>query len=164
MLLAPPGSDGSSLDKFWESLLNPQCSGSLPVVLRLCTAAISYACCRLSLLSLETSPDAIPPLFMGKIQHLLPRLVLDTRWEGIEEEMDTPIVVSAPSPPSPRWKEAALSLWRQTRLRELFKKDLFQLSFRDWLLWEMSMNPDVDPLSDMERQDYQRWAVNQYFL
>ncbi|XP_077307004.1 Fanconi anemia group A protein isoform X1 [Lithobates pipiens] len=165
MSLVPPGSDASSLDKFWGALLNPQCSGSLPVVLRFCTAAVSYACCRLSLLSLETSSDSIPPLFMRKIQHLLPRLVLETRREGImEEEIDTPTVISALSLPSAEWKEAARSLWRQTRVQELFRKDLFQLSFRDWLLWEMSMNPDVDPLSDLERQDYQRWAVNQCFL
>ncbi|XP_040185575.1 Fanconi anemia group A protein isoform X2 [Rana temporaria] len=165
MSLVPPGSDASSLDKFWEVLLNPQCSGSLPVVLRFCTAAVSYACCRLSLLSLETPSDSIPPLFMRKVQHLLPRLVLETRREGImEEETDTPVVFGALSLPSAEWKEAARSLWRQTRVQELFRKDLFQLSFRDWLLWEMSMTPDVDPLSDLERQDYQRWAVSQCFL
>ncbi|KAM5138070.1 Fanconi anemia group A protein [Mantella aurantiaca] len=165
MSLVCPGSDAPSLDKFWEALLNPQGPGSLPVILRFCTAAVSYACCRFSLLSPEASSDSIPPLFMRKVQHLLPRLTLDIRREGMaEEEMDSPIVFSALSLHSAGWKDAALALWRQTRVQELLKMDLFRLSFRDWLLWEISLNPDADPLCDMERQDYQRWAVIQPFL
>ncbi|KAM9301689.1 Fanconi anemia group A protein [Gastrophryne carolinensis] len=102
--LAPLDFEDTSLDKFWEALLSPLCSESHSVVLRFCTAAISYACCRFSLLTSGKSSNLVPPFFMGK------------------------------------------------------------LSFRDWLLLEMSLSPDTDPLSDMERQDYQRWAIHQHFL
>nr|DBA16908.1 TPA: hypothetical protein GDO54_002435 [Pyxicephalus adspersus] len=163
--LTPTSSDIPSLGKYWEALLSSQCPGSLSVVLRFCTAAISYACCRFTLLSPEASFDSVPPLIMRKTQHLLPRLFLETRRQVLkEEETDTPITFTTLSLSSASWKDAALSLWSQACLQEHFKKDLFRLSFRDWLLWELSLNPDIDPLSDMERQDYQRWAVNQCFL
>ncbi|KAM4612477.1 Fanconi anemia group A protein [Discoglossus pictus] len=149
-----------SLERFWEVLLSPQSSDAMSVCLRFCTAAVSYALCRFSPLSSDASPECLPPLFMRKLQHLLPRLVWEIRDAVVkDEEMDTLLPC-----PSKDWKEAALTLWRQSYLQDLLKKQSFQLSFRDWLLYEMSLNPGSDALCDTERQDYQRWAVNLHYL
>ncbi|XP_075045171.1 Fanconi anemia group A protein isoform X2 [Mixophyes fleayi] len=163
--LESPFTDVNSLEKFWEILLNPLCLGSVSVVLRFCTAAVSYACSRLMLLSPGASSDSVPPLFMRKLQHLLPRLVLETREEVMtEEEMDTPLVFRSMSLPSAGWREAAVTLWRQSGLQQLLREQSVQLSFTDWLLWEMALNPDKDPLCDTERQEYQRWALHYCFV
>ncbi|MEE6465832.1 hypothetical protein FKM82_006715 [Ascaphus truei] len=78
--------------------------------------------------------------------------------------MDAQLPWRSLSLPSPGWKEAALGLWSQSRLQEVLSEQPFQLSFRDWLLWEMSLHPDKDALCDTERQDYQRWAVNHRYV
>ncbi|CAN2389408.1 Fanconi anemia [Pristimantis euphronides] len=153
------------LEKFWELLLKPQCLKSVSVILRFCTAAVSYTCCRFSLLSPGASLDCIPPLFIRKLQHLLPRLVLEHK-EGLmeEEEEDTPVLCCSMFFPSADWKEAAVILWRQSQFQRLLRIETFQLSFRDWLLWEMNLCSDKDPLCDTERQEYQHWAFNCCFL
>ncbi|XP_071973512.1 Fanconi anemia group A protein [Engystomops pustulosus] len=160
-----PNIEVKALEKFWELMLNNQCLNSVSVILRFCTAAVSYACCKFSLLSPGAPLDCIPPLFMRKLQHLLPRLILEAREEGfMEEEEDTDVPGSSVIFPSTDWKEAAVSLWRQSHLQQLLTADAFQLCFRDWLLWEMNLGSHNDPLCDIERQEYQRWALNCSFL
>ncbi|XP_044125956.1 Fanconi anemia group A protein isoform X2 [Bufo gargarizans] len=163
--LTTPNLEENALEKFWELVLNPRCLNSVSLILRFCTAAVSYACCRFPLLSPGASLDCIPPLFMRKLQHLLPRLVLEAREEGLmEEEKDTPALCRSLLFPSSGWKEVAVALWRQSHLQRLLAEDTFQLSFRDWLLWEMNLGLDNDPLCDTERQEYQRWALNSCFI
>ncbi|XP_066439914.1 Fanconi anemia group A protein isoform X2 [Eleutherodactylus coqui] len=154
----------NALKKFWELVLSPRCLKSVSVILRICTAAASYACCRFSLLSPGTSPDCIPPLFMHKLQHLLPRLVLENKEVLMEDEEDIPVLCCPVLFPSTGWKEAAVGLWRSSHIQQLIMAETFQLSFRDWLLLEMNLGSDKDPLSDTERQEYQRWALNCCFL
>ncbi|XP_068116785.1 Fanconi anemia group A protein [Hyperolius riggenbachi] len=154
-----------SVNNFWETLLSAPGSGSLPLLLRFCTAAVSYAWCRFSVSSPGAITNAVPPTFIRKLQHLLPRLVPEVRMEGVgEQDEDAPLVFSVLSRPHAGWKKAAQSLWCQTHVQELLKEPSFQLSFRDWLLWEMGVTLHDDPLSDVERQDYQRWVVSQYLL
>ncbi|KAK3564816.1 hypothetical protein QTP86_027978, partial [Hemibagrus guttatus] len=40
----------------------------------------------------------------------------------------------------------------------------FQLSFSDWLMFELRVQRSQDALSDTERQLYERWACQQWFL
>ncbi|XP_075432950.1 Fanconi anemia group A protein isoform X2 [Ascaphus truei] len=163
--LPAPSCGGLALATFWEALLNPRSADSMSVCLRFCTAAVGYAFCRFSLSAPGAALSCLPPLFLRKLQHLLPRLVRETRGEVISEgEMDAQLPWRSLSLPSPGWKEAALGLWSQSRLQEVLSEQPFQLSFRDWLLWEMSLHPDKDALCDTERQDYQRWAVNHRYV
>ncbi|KAM4017341.1 Fanconi anemia group A protein isoform 2-T2 [Anomaloglossus baeobatrachus] len=157
---------GKELEKFWRLVLNPRNMKSVSVILRFCTAAVSYTCCRFSLLSPGVSLDCIPPLFMRKLQHLLPRLILEAREEGLmaEDEEETPMLCRSLLFPSAGWKDAAVRLWRQSPFQELLTQETFQFSFRDWLQWEMSLGWDEDPLRDTERHEYQRWALNCCFL
>ncbi|XP_063802011.1 Fanconi anemia group A protein isoform X2 [Pseudophryne corroboree] len=163
--LASPSTNVYSLEKFWEVLLTPRCSDSVCLVLRFCTAAISYACSRFMLLSPGTSADSVPPIFMRKLQHLSPRLIRETREEVMsEDEVDTPYVFRSLRLLSTGWKDAGITLWRQSRLQQVLRQQPFQLSLTDWLLWEMALSPDRDPLCDTERQEYQRWALGYCYL
>ncbi|XP_075694689.1 Fanconi anemia group A protein isoform X2 [Rhinoderma darwinii] len=163
--LTAPNIEVNALEKFWELVLSPQNLKSVSVTLRFCMAAVSYACCKFSLFSPGASLDCIPPLFMSKLQHLLPRLVLETRQERLMEEgEDRPVDYRSMLFPSRSWKEAAVALWRQSHLQQLLREETFQLCFRDWLMWEMNLGYDKDPLCDTERQEYQRWALNCCFL
>ncbi|XP_056381964.1 Fanconi anemia group A protein isoform X2 [Hyla sarda] len=162
-LLTTPNIDVNALESFWELILNPHSLKSVSVILRFCTAAVSYARCRFSLFSPGASLDCIPPLIIRKLQHLLPRLVLEARDEGLmEEEEDISVLCCSVLSLSRGWKEAAVSLWRH--LQQLITGEIFVLSLRDWLLWEIHLGLDKDPLSDTERQEYQRWALNCCFL
>ncbi|KAM3917928.1 Fanconi anemia group A protein [Leptodactylus fuscus] len=163
--LTTPGAEVNALEKFWELVLNSRCLTSVSLILKFCTTAVSYACCRFSLLSSRASLVCIPPLFLQKLQHLLPRLIPEAREEGMkEEDEDNPILSFSVLFPSTGWKKAAVSLWRQSHLQRLLTEELFQLSFRDWLLWEMSLGSDKDPLCETERQEYQRWVLNCCFF
>ncbi|CAJ0951378.1 unnamed protein product [Ranitomeya imitator] len=84
---------------------------------------------------------------MRKLQHLLPRLVLEAREEWLmeEDEEKTHTLYRSMLFSSAGWKEATLS-------------------FRDWLQWEMELGSDKDPLCDTDRHEYQRWALNCCFL
>ncbi|KAM8946920.1 Fanconi anemia group A protein [Pelodytes ibericus] len=155
----------NSLEPFWEILLSPQCSDSMLVCLRFCVAATCYASSKFSLLSPGAAMGSIPLLFLRKLQHLVPRLVWETRGELVREvETDTPLTWRSLSLPSPAWKDAVLTLWNQRHLQELLRQQSVQLSLKDWLLSEMALNTDKDVLCDTERQDYQRWAVNHFYL
>ncbi|XP_073439969.1 Fanconi anemia group A protein-like [Dendrobates tinctorius] len=164
--LVSPNIEVNALEKFWELALKPQCMESTSVILRFCTAAVSYTCCRFSLLSPGVSLDCIPPLFMRKLQHLLPRLIVEAREEGLMEEdkEETPILCRSMLFPSAGWKEAAVRLWHQSHFQKLLTEQIFQLSFRDWLQWEMELGSDKDPVCDTDRHEYQRWALNCRFL
>ncbi|XP_053305052.1 Fanconi anemia group A protein isoform X2 [Spea bombifrons] len=163
--LPAPNTGANCLDRFWDVILNPRCSNAMLVCLRFCVAAASYAFCRFSVLRADTSTDCIPPRFLHKLQHLVPRLVSETRGEAsTESETDTSLIWSSLSHPLASWKEAVLTLWSQSCLQEVLRQPLFKLSFQDWLLWEMASDPGSDALRDAERQDYQRWAVNQSYL
>ncbi|XP_073515310.1 Fanconi anemia group A protein [Phyllobates terribilis] len=164
--LTYPNSEVNALEKFWELVLNPQCMKSASVILRFCTAAVSYSCCRFSFLSPGVSLDCIPSLFMRKLQHLLPRLVLEAREEGSmeEDEEETPTLCRSMLFPSAGWKEAAVRLWHQSHFQKLLTEQTFQLSFRGWLQWEMELGSHQDPLCDADRHEYQRWALHCCFL
>ncbi|KAG8437548.1 hypothetical protein GDO86_008311, partial [Hymenochirus boettgeri] len=151
------------LERYWENLLNPLCSDSMAVCLKFCISATCYALCRFSLLSNASFQHCIPSLFLQKFQYLLPRLVWETRREIIESEKDN-LPLTWSSFPLGGWKEAAVSLWSQSHLQELLRTQSSQLCFRRWLLLEMAINPNKDILSDTERQDYQRWAINDHYL
>ncbi|XP_069595097.1 Fanconi anemia group A protein isoform X1 [Ranitomeya imitator] len=161
-----PNIEVNALEKFWELVLKPRCMKSASVILRFCTAAVSYTCCRFSLLSPGVSLDCIPPLFMRKLQHLLPRLVLEAREEWLmeEDEEKTHTLYRSMLFPSAGWKEATVRLWHQIHFQKLLTEQTFQLSFRDWLQWEMELGSDKDPLCDTDRHEYQRWALNCCFL
>ncbi|CAJ0955816.1 unnamed protein product [Ranitomeya imitator] len=150
-----PNIEVNALEKFWELVLKPRCMKSASVILRFCTAAVSYTCCRFSLLSPGVSLDCIPPLFMRKLQHLLPRLVLEAREEWLmeEDEEKTHTLYRSMLFPSAGWKEATVRLWHQIHFQKLLTEQTFQLSFRDWLQWEMELGSDKDPLCDTDRSE-----------
>eukprot|EP00079_Xenopus_tropicalis_P024792 XP_012817791.1 PREDICTED: Fanconi anemia group A protein isoform X2 [Xenopus tropicalis] len=156
-----PRTGVQTLEHYWENLLNHLCSDSVGECLKFCTAAISYAFCRFSLLREDNFSGCVPPLFLRKLQYLVPRLVWETRGEVFrDEEVDSLVTWSFYF--SADWKKAALLLWNQSCLQDLLREKSNQVTFMEWLLWEMELKPSNDVLCDTDRHEYQRWAVNHY--
>ncbi|KFP88141.1 Fanconi anemia group A protein, partial [Apaloderma vittatum] len=159
----PPPEKKLSLSEYWNLLLACRTAESLVFCTRFCTAAASYLMCKFSSCSREELCALLPPSLIKKLQYVVPRLCLEAR--GIlHEEAERDPVWSSPSCPSLNYKRTSLCLWKQARFQELLKEAAFQLSFREWLLWELEVCPEKDILSALERQDFHYWAIYQRFL
>ncbi|NWU73012.1 FANCA protein, partial [Pterocles burchelli] len=152
-----------SISEYWNCLLACRTPESFTFCMRFCTAAASYLICKFSSYSREDLCALLPPSLVKKLQYIVPRLCLEAR--GILHEEDkTDLVWSSLSCPSRNYKRASLCLWKQARFQELLKEKTFQLSFREWLLWELEVYPEKDILSAFERQDFHYWAIYQWYL
>ncbi|XP_078066855.1 Fanconi anemia group A protein [Mustelus asterias] len=129
--------------------------------MRFCTAAVAYAVCLSTSSSIDIIKQFVPSGFMQKLQYIIPRLipeaqqeegeVVDPKWNNL---LDLPI----------NWTTAALSVFRHRTFKELARVKGLQLTFHDWLMSELAVQPDKDLLSDLDRQDYQHWACYQHYL
>ncbi|MEE6519629.1 hypothetical protein FKM82_017317 [Ascaphus truei] len=162
--LPAPSCGGLALATFWEALLNPGSADSMSVCLRFCTAAVGYAFCRFSLSSPGAALSCLPPLFLRKLQHLCPAGQGDPR-RGDQRGGDGRTASLALPVSPPRLEGSSARLWSQRAAAGGAERGTFQLSFRDWLLWEMSLHPDKDALCETPRgRTTQRWAVNHRYV
>ncbi|KAL7979683.1 hypothetical protein Chor_004841, partial [Crotalus horridus] len=91
-----------------------------------CTAAVSYFLCKFPSLSCERLCSVLHPGFVKKLQYVVPRLCLEARETGYEGDSAAFPWKMLSCPPL-CYQEAALSLWKQTRFRELLREEAFQV-------------------------------------
>uniref|UniRef100_A0A8C4T5N7 FA complementation group A n=1 Tax=Erpetoichthys calabaricus TaxID=27687 RepID=A0A8C4T5N7_ERPCA len=127
---------------------------------KFCTAALTYGFCMWNSASVEEIKACIPKGFCKKIQYIIPRLYAEVRFGSFEDEITRNSIV----PPSCGWKKSALALYNYHKLKELVMLPEFKLTFKDWVMAELDVQPGKDFLSDMERQEYQRWICYQQYL
>nr|XP_020740950.1 Fanconi anemia group A protein [Odocoileus virginianus texanus] len=158
----PAPARGLPIPEFIDSLLPCAAQQASTLCLKFSTAAISYSLCKFSQ-SHELLHSCLSPGLIKKFQFIM------FRW--FPEARDPPSQEDPASPPwrplclpSVDWRRAALCLWKQRALQELLKQEGLQLTYRDWLQLEIEIQPEVDSLSDTERQDFQQWAIHQHFL
>ncbi|KAJ1083849.1 hypothetical protein NDU88_004004 [Pleurodeles waltl] len=156
--------DKDSIGRFWNHLLECRTGKSLSFILRFCTAAVSYTLCKFPSVSQDSVSSYISPVMIKKILHALPRECLEIRGVNCDEVQDAADSWRCMTDHSLNWKIAAKSLWKQSLFSKLLKLEIYQLSFRDWLLSEMQLESYKDVLSEAERQEYHRWAVYQHYL
>ncbi|XP_063169231.1 Fanconi anemia group A protein [Candoia aspera] len=154
---------GLPLAELWDYLLVCRSGDSALFCLRFCTAAISYFLCKFPSLSRERLCSLLPPGFVKKLQHVVPRLCSEARGTGCEGDTAA-FPWKMLSSATLCYRKAALSLWRQTRFKELLQEKAFQLTLPEWLSMELEVLPDQDTLSARERQGFHHWALYQHYL
>ncbi|XP_049559518.1 Fanconi anemia group A protein isoform X2 [Orcinus orca] len=159
----PTPARGLPVPELFDILLPCRTQESSALCLKFCTAAISYALCKFSSQSRDISYSCLSPGLIKKFQFMVFRWFSEARdppsWEDPASSPWRPLCL-----PSVDWQRAALCLWRQRTLRELLKQEGLHLTYRDWLQLELEIQPEVDSLSDTERQDFHQWAIHQHFL
>ncbi|KAK6477214.1 Fanconi anemia group A protein-like isoform X1 [Huso huso] len=143
-------------------LLTCSTEESMTFCLRFCIAAVSYGLCKLETGSVEEMQAYVPHGIFKKLQYLIPRLAAEARVESVEDGAES--VWSILSDPCLSWKSSALALWRHYNFRKLAKLAEFKLTFKDWVMAELDVQPGRDALSESERQEYQHWACYQQYL
>ncbi|XP_056307431.1 Fanconi anemia group A protein [Danio aesculapii] len=126
--------------------------------LRFCVSVLSYGLCRATAQA-EELHVFIPHTLFKKAQFVMSRLVPETRAlliGGLDSE--------SPSAPAGGLQESAVALWRNTHIRALRRQPDYQLSFSDWLTAELQVQRSRDALTDAERQEFQQWACELYYL
>ncbi|GCB65681.1 hypothetical protein scyTo_0004834 [Scyliorhinus torazame] len=160
-LAEPVGKEGVSFAEYLNQSLTCGTREFATFCMRFCTAAVVYAVCLSTSSSIDNNKQSVPPGFMHKLQYIIPRLipearqergeVLDPTWNNL---LGLPI----------NWATAALSVFKHPTFKELVRVKDLQLTFHDWLMSELAVQPDKDLLSDLDRQDYQHWACYQLYL
>ncbi|XP_067235489.1 Fanconi anemia group A protein isoform X2 [Chanodichthys erythropterus] len=133
----------------------------MALCLRLCVAVLSYGLCRANAQS-EDLQNFIPETLYKKAQYVMARLVPETRAHMSDE--DASDTYSDVSDLTGRVKDSAVALWRNTQIRSLKKLPQYQLSFSEWLTAELQVQRSQDALTDPERQEYEQWACEQYYM
>ncbi|XP_048673020.2 Fanconi anemia group A protein isoform X4 [Caretta caretta] len=154
---------GLSVTEYWNHLLVCRTGESLAFCMRFCTAAVAYCLCKFPSLSHDDLCNLLPSGVIKKLQYVVPRLSLEARGIGREEEAPE-LSWRSLSCPSVNYTKTSLCLWKQTYFQELLKEKLFQLSFQEWLLFELEVQPEKDILSASERHDFHYWALYQWYL
>ncbi|CAM4638201.1 unnamed protein product [Lepidochelys olivacea] len=154
---------GLSVTEYWNHLLVCRTGESLAFCMRFCTAAVAYCLCKFPSLSHDDLCNLLPSGLIKKLQYVVPRLSLEARGIGREEEAPE-LSWRSLSCPSVNYTKTSLCLWKQTCFQELLKEKLFQLSFQEWLLFELEVQPEKDILSASERHDFHYWALYQWYL
>ncbi|XP_058253230.1 Fanconi anemia group A protein isoform X2 [Hemibagrus wyckioides] len=142
--------------------------------LRFCVVAVCYALCKSSSHAKELT-HFIPSRLYKRLLFLMPRLVPelrsgvlmtgkqddDDKWVDEEECMSAWASVTDCRR---SMRSSVKAMWGHTTIRNLQKHPEHQLSFSDWLMFELRVQRSQDALSDTERQLYERWACQQWFL
>ncbi|XP_028333815.1 Fanconi anemia group A protein isoform X6 [Physeter macrocephalus] len=159
----PTPAGGLPVPELFDILLPCRTQESSALCLKFCTAAISYSLCKFSSQSRDILYSCLSPGLIKKFQFIVFRWFSEARdppsWEDPASSPWRPLCL-----PSVDWQRAALCLWKQRTLRELLKQEGLHLTYRDWLQLELEIQPEVDSLSDTERQDFHQWAIHQHFL
>ncbi|MGH0115761.1 UNVERIFIED_CONTAM: hypothetical protein FKN15_046946 [Acipenser sinensis] len=163
--MVPLVDTGVHLVSFTEcvtQLLTCSTEESMTFCLRFCIAAVSYGLCKLETGSVEEMQAYVPHGIFKKLQYLIPRLAAEARVVSVEDGAES--VWSILSDPCLSWKSSALALWRHYNFRKLAKLAEFKLTFKDWVMAELDVQPGRDALSESERHEYQHWACYQQYL
>ncbi|XP_059856171.1 Fanconi anemia group A protein isoform X1 [Delphinus delphis] len=159
----PTPARGLPVPELFDILLPCRTQESSALCLKFCTAAISYSLCKFSSQSRDILYSCLSPGLIKKFQFMVFRWFSEARdppsWEDPASSPWRPLCL-----PSVDWQRATLCLWKQRTLRELLKQEGLHLTYRDWLQLELEIQPEVDSLSDTERQDFHQWAIHQHFL
>nr|XP_021326386.1 Fanconi anemia group A protein-like [Danio rerio] len=126
--------------------------------LRFCVSVLSYGLCRATAQA-EELHVFIPHTLFKKAQFVMSRLVPETRALLIGEQVSEPLCA-----PAGGLQESAVALWRNTHIQALRRRPEYQLSFSDWLTAELQVQRSRDALTDAERQEFQQWACELYYL
>ncbi|XP_072135843.1 Fanconi anemia group A protein-like [Mobula birostris] len=139
---------------------------NLTFCLRFCTVAVVYAIClssssSSSSSSLDVVTQFVPSGFVQKLLYIVPRLIPKSRREhrGVVEFTWNNLVGL-----NLNWTSAAFSVFKHRTFKELAQMKNFQLTFYDWLMSELEIQPHGDLLSNVDRQEYQHWACYQHYL
>ncbi|XP_072519144.1 Fanconi anemia group A protein isoform X2 [Salminus brasiliensis] len=137
--------------------------------LRLCVAAVCYAVCRSSS-NTEGLSHFTPTHLYKQLLFLMPRLLPDSRpcvlaeVEGSVCSEEDMFAWSSITDPSMCVRSSAKALWTHPAVRNLQNHPEHQLSFSEWLRAELRVQRSEDALTDPERQVYERWVCQQWFL
>ncbi|KAL1247084.1 hypothetical protein QQF64_022460 [Cirrhinus molitorella] len=133
----------------------------MALCLRFCVAVLSYGLCRANAQS-EELHNFIPERLYKKAQYVMSRLVPETRAHMSDEHESDPHSDGADL--TGRVKDSAVALWRNAQIRSLKNRPQYQLTFSEWLSSELRVQRSQDALTDPERQEYEQWACEQYYL
>ncbi|KAL7862801.1 hypothetical protein SRHO_G00117850 [Serrasalmus rhombeus] len=140
--------------------------------LRLCVCAMCYALCRSSSHT-ESLSHFIPGHLYKQLMFLVPRLLPETRECvlaversvcGGQDEAASVSGWASVTDPTVSVRSSARALWTHSAVRNLQEHPEYQLSFSEWLLAELRVQRSVDALTDTERQVYEHWVCQQWFL
>ncbi|KAF4095448.1 hypothetical protein G5714_024526 [Onychostoma macrolepis] len=130
----------------------------MALCLRFCVAVLSYGLCRANAQA-EELHNFIPQRLYKKAQYVMARLVPETRAHmSDEQESDLGTDLTGGV------RDSAVALWRSAPIRSLKERPQYQLSFSEWLSSELRVQRSRDALTDPERQEYEQWACEQYYL
>lgn len=128
---------------------------------RFCVVAVCYGLCRRD----SDLDKLIPSSVYKKLLYLIPRLLPRARALLIDGPVgDVAISWKSATDDSRSWTKSALSLWSHPAFLSLQLKPQYQLSFAEWLHFELQICRGDDALSDLERQEYHQWACMELFL
>lgn len=130
----------------------------MALCLRFCVAVLSYGLCRANAQS-EDLHNFIPQRLYKKAQYVMSRLVPETRAH-MSDEQESDLCTDL----SGSVRDSAVALWRSARIRSLKEQPQYQLSLSEWLSSELHVQRSRDALTDPERQEYEQWACEQYYL
>ncbi|XP_048461615.1 Fanconi anemia group A protein isoform X3 [Rhincodon typus] len=155
------GQEGLPFAEYLNQFLICRTGELLTFCMRFCTAAVAYAISLSPSSSIDIIKLSVPSGFVQKLQYIVPRLIPEARQEQetVMEPMWHNLVDLHLN-----WKTAVLSLFKHRTFKELMKMKELQLTFHEWLMSELAVQPDKDLLSDLDRQDYQHWACYQLYL
>ncbi|XP_067905368.1 Fanconi anemia group A protein-like isoform X2 [Heterodontus francisci] len=151
--------EGVSFAEYLNQFLTCRTGESSTFCMRFCTAAVAYAVCSSS--SIDIRKQSVPSGFVQKLLYIIPRLIPEARQEKgdiVEPTWNNLVGLHL------NWTTAALSVFKHHTFKELVRLKDFQLTFHDWLMSELAIQPHKDILSDLDRQDYQHWACYQLYL
>ncbi|XP_078400574.1 Fanconi anemia group A protein [Cetorhinus maximus] len=157
----PASKEGVSFAEYLNQFLTCRTGEFSTFCMRFCTAAVTYAVCLSTSSSTDIIKQSVPSGFVQKLQYIIPRLIPEARQE--QGEVVEPTWHNLEGLHI-NWTTAALSVFKHRTFKELVRMKGLQLTFHDWLMSELAVQPDKDLLSDLERQDYQHWACYQLYL
>ncbi|XP_050960714.1 Fanconi anemia group A protein isoform X2 [Labeo rohita] len=129
--------------------------------LRFCVAVLSYGLCRANAQE-EELHHFIPERLYKKAQYVTARLIAETRAHASDEDESDPRGDGTDL--TGTLQDSAVALWRNAQMRSLRNRPRYQLSFSEWLSSELHVQRSQDALTDAERQEYEQWACEQYYL
>ncbi|XP_053538290.1 Fanconi anemia group A protein isoform X2 [Ictalurus punctatus] len=148
--------------------------------LRFCVVAVCYALCKSSSHTEELT-HFIPSHLYKRLLFLMPRLMPELRSgvlaamrqddddddddEEDDDDEDEGVCAWVSVTDCRRSVRSSVkALWGHATIRNLQKHPEHQLSFSEWLMFELRVQRSQDALSDSERQVYERWACQQWLL
>ncbi|XP_043090431.1 Fanconi anemia group A protein [Puntigrus tetrazona] len=161
LLLQGSSADALPVSEVLSDALLCSTRSHMALCLRFCVAVLSYGLCRANAQA-EDLHNFIPQRLYKKAQYVMARLVPETR-ALMSDEQDSD-ACSDDIDLSGSLTDSAVALWRRAQIRSLREQPQYQLSLSEWLSSELRVQRSRDALTDPERQEYEQWACEQYYL